>query len=176
MQSLKASFAKLLKPGDDKATTPMAFSLQPVAVPVRAPEALTDDAFGTYGLHVIEQAMAITDNVIEAHDPFATGVVEHLLQQCFAVLDGATPQVVAVRIEQVECEIGEPILLLTSESIVECVDVRHTALIRDRDFTVEDNLTPALWDVAERKLKYRGPINSVSAQEFDRSGTGDDSD
>jgi hypothetical protein len=99
--------------------------------------------------------MAITDNVIEAHDPFATGVVDHLLQQCFAVLDAATPQVVAVRIEQVECEIGEPILLLIGKSIVECVDVRDPALIRDRDLTVEDNLTLA---AAPRKsVSHRTP-------------------
>jgi len=149
MDAFEASFSKFLKPGDDEATGLVAFRLQPIAVSVGSSEPLADDPLGTHGTHMLEQAISVADDVIDVDDPLATRVVEHVLQQRFALLDRATTQVVAIRVNQVECEESEPIRMVPSKGIVERIDVRNTALVRDGDLTIEDKLSPTVLDVAE---------------------------
>src|SRR5262245_34812795 len=72
----------------------------------------------------------------------------------------------AVEIERVECEIGEPVCLPSDDRVVEIVDVGHAAIIRHRHFAVYDDLAPARQQLPERSAEQWRPVVPASGNQL----------
>src|SRR5438046_765633 len=81
--------------------------LEPVpslAAAIPAAEALRDDAFAADLAHRCEQITGAADHIINAHDARWACGADDVAQQCLPVLDRATAQIVASKVQEVEHE------------------------------------------------------------------------
>jgi hypothetical protein len=101
--------------------------------------------------------------VVDVDDPLASRLVEHPAQHLLAMLDPASPEVMAVDVQQVESVIDEPLGLPLRDGIVEEVEVRHAAVVRDRDLAVDHQLVADADKPGERGLEHWRPIVAVAA-------------
>ena len=71
--------------------------------------------------------------MIHIDDPFAPSGADHVAQQRFAVLYRAASQVVAIEVQQVEGEIGEPVGAALGYGLGQRVNVRDATVIGYRN-------------------------------------------
>src|SRR5205814_9452281 len=86
-----------------------------------------------------EQLLADTQDVIDIDDPLAMGRANHIPQQHLAVFDRAAPEAVAVEMQQVEREIGEPLRLAIGNSLAQPIQMSNAALIGNGDLAIQNH-------------------------------------
>src|SRR3954453_14246447 len=70
-------------------------------------------------------------DVIHIDDPFTSRGPDLVAQQLLPVLDWAAPQVVTVKMQQVEGEVGEPVVAAFGYGLAEPVDMGDAAVGRE---------------------------------------------
>jgi len=82
----------------------------------------------------------------------------------------------AVEVQQVEREIGEPICPSPGDRVVKVADMGDAAVIEHRNFAVEHDFAPAGQQVAERGAEQRGAIVAVPGDQLQPAAPVQDGD
>ena len=77
--------------------------------------------------------------MIDIDDSLATSRADDITQQNLAVFDRAAPEILAVEMQQIEREIGEPLRPTVASGIAQRVEMRYAAIIRNRDLTIQNH-------------------------------------
>jgi len=72
-----------------------------------------------------------------------------MLKDRFPLLDGATAEIVAIEMQQVEGEIGEAIGPPIGDGVLQITYMRDAAIVGDGDLAVENHLTAERQQFAE---------------------------
>ena len=67
----------------------------------------------------------------------ATSHANHIPQQHLAVFNGAAPEIVAIEVQEVESEIGEPVRSHLADGIAQRVEMRDAAIVGNGDLTIQ---------------------------------------
>jgi hypothetical protein len=176
---LKPALAEFLKTGNGEHAGFEALGLQPVAAlaaTIGPAEALRDYALGTHFADLLKQVDTAAYHMADIDDAITGGFREDLAQQRLAMLDRAAPQIVAVEIQQIESEISQALRAAAAECVGQCVEMRHAALVWNRDLAIHDDRMTGCRQGTEGIAKQPRPINAVAAQELQRPAPGDDRD
>ena len=87
--------------------------------------------------HRLKQSRTTTDDMIDRDKPRTAGDGNDVLQQRLAMLDRGAAQIMAVEVEKVEGEIGEPLGPALAQRLVQRVDMGDAALVGHDDLAVE---------------------------------------
>jgi hypothetical protein len=104
---------------------------------IEAAPPLRDDALSADLAHGLEQLFADAQEVIDIDDPRAPCRADHIAQQHLPVLDRAAPEVVAVEMQEIESELGEPLRPPLTYGIAQGVEMRHAATVRDGNLAIQ---------------------------------------
>ena len=110
------------------------------------------------------------------HDALAAGRTDDIAQQRLPILERAAAQVVAIKVQHVEREVGEPLGTTFRDRLIQRVDVRHAALIGHGDLAVEHHRGQAgIGQGTEWFAEQRGVVAAIAAQQG-QPVAGDDRD
>ena len=139
---IKPTLAEFAKAGDCKHAGLRAFGLQPFpafAAPIETAAPLRDDALRPNMAHGLEQLLTDPQDVIDVDNPFAPRRADHIPQQHLAVFNWAAPEILAVEMQQIEREIGEPLRSTVAYGIAQRIEMRDAALIGNRDLAIQNH-------------------------------------
>ena len=77
--------------------------------------------------------------MIDIDDPLAPCHADHIPQQHLAVFDRAAPEIVAIEVQEIEGEIGEPVWPAFADGIAQRVEMRDAAIVRGCDLAIQNH-------------------------------------
>ena len=115
--------------------------------------------------------------MIDVDDPLAPRGAYHVAQQHLVILNRATPEVVAVEMQEIEREIGEPLWPPLGYGVAQRVEVCDAAIVRNGDLAVENHWRQAGIDqIPKRLAEYPGSVVPIAAEQQQLAVTRKDGD
>src|SRR6266446_4966761 len=102
---------------------------------------------------MLERLGAAAGDVIDIDQAWTACVVESAPEQSLPILYRTAAEIVAVKVQQIEGEIGEALRPAVGDGVLQVADMGNTSIVGRGDFAIEDGVAAKREQLCERVAK-----------------------